>query len=58
MVKRENGDWVARYTAGIHPGTDKAIRKSIYGKTQEEVTMKLRKTLQGCAKEEKKNGKA
>lgn len=53
MAKRENGSgtirqrkdgtWEARYTAGIHPGTGKPIRKSIYGKKQEEVAQKLRK---------------
>ena len=53
MAKRENGSgtirqrkdgtWEARYTAGTHPGTGKPIRKSIYGKSQEEVAKKLRK---------------
>ena len=53
MAKRSNGDgtirqrkdgtWEGRYTVGIHPGTGKAIRKSIYGKKQEEVAAKLRK---------------
>ena len=34
--------WEARYTAGYHPGTGKQIQRSITGKTQREVTQKLK----------------
>ena len=34
--------WEARYTAGTDPGTGKQIQKSITGKTQKEVSEKLR----------------
>lgn len=39
--QRKNGTWEARYTAGYDPGTGKQIQKSIYGKTQKEVRVKL-----------------
>ena len=34
--------WEARYTAGVDPGTGKQIQRSITGKTQKEVSQKLR----------------
>ena len=34
--------WEARYTAGYDPGTGKQIQRSITGKTQKEVTKKLK----------------
>ena len=34
--------WEARYTAGYDPGTGKQIQRSITGKTQKEVTQKLK----------------
>ncbi|MCL2828892.1 MAG: site-specific integrase [Oscillospiraceae bacterium] len=39
--KREDGRWEARYTVGRDPGTGKQVRKTIYGKSQEEVRKKL-----------------
>ena len=38
---RSDGRWEARYTVGRDPGTGKQIRKSVYGKTQQEVRKKL-----------------
>lgn len=35
--------WEARYTAGYDPGTGKQIQKSITGKTQKEVSEKLKR---------------
>ena len=32
----------ARYTEGFHPGTGKQIQRSVTGKTQKEVTQKLK----------------
>lgn len=37
--------WEARYTAGINPGTGRQVQKSITGKTQSEVTKKLKAVL-------------
>ena len=34
--------WEARYTVGFDPGTGKQIQKSVSGKTQKEVTQKLK----------------
>ncbi len=34
--------WEARYTEGIDPGTGKQIQRSITGKTQKEVSQKLK----------------
>lgn len=34
--------WEARYTAGYDPGTGKQIQKSVTGKTQKEVSQKLK----------------
>ncbi len=39
--KRDNGRWEARFVAGHDPLTGKAIRKSIYGYTKNEVREKL-----------------
>lgn len=39
--ERSDGRWEGRYTLGTDPGTGKPIRKSIYGKTQQEVRKKL-----------------
>ena len=39
---RPDGRWEIRYTAGIDLGTGKPIRKSLYGKTSEEVVKRLR----------------
>ena len=39
--QRKDGTWEARYTAGYDPGTGKQKQKSIYGKTQKEVRVKL-----------------
>ncbi len=39
---RPDGRWEIRYTAGVDPGTGKLIRKSLYGRTSEEVARKLR----------------
>lgn len=40
--QRKDGRWEARYTVGHDPATGKQIQKSIYGKTQGEVSKKLR----------------
>ena len=40
--QRKDGTWEARYCAGRNPKTGKVIRRSIYGKTQREVAVKLR----------------
>ena len=40
--KRADGRWEAIYSLGNDPGTGKLIRKSVYGKTAEEVALKLR----------------
>ena len=40
--KRKDGRWKARYIAGRDPETGKQIRKSILGKTQAEVRLKLK----------------
>ncbi len=37
--------WEGRYTIGVDPGTGKQIQKSITGKTQKEVTQKMRTAL-------------
>ena len=39
--QRKDGTWEARCTLGRDPGTGKQVRKSIYGKTQQEVRKKL-----------------
>lgn len=39
--KRKDGTWEARYTAGVDPRTGKQIQKSVYAKTQKEVSKKL-----------------
>lgn len=40
--QRKDGRWEARVTVGRNPSTGKQIQKSIYGKTQAEVSRKLR----------------
>ena len=39
---KEYSYWEARYTAGYDPGTGKQIQRSITGKTQKEVSQKLK----------------
>ena len=39
--KRSDGRWEARIVTGIDPGTGKAIRRSVFGKTQKECRQKL-----------------
>lgn len=48
--KRSDGTWEARFVSGHDPATNKAIRKSVYGKTQKEVREKLTKAI--CAVDE------
>lgn len=43
--KRANGTWEARYSAGRNMITGRQIRKSLYGKTRNEVLEKLQKAL-------------
>lgn len=45
IYKRDDGRWEGKYTLGRDPGTGKQIRRSVYGKTQKEVTQKLQKAL-------------
>lgn len=45
IYKRADGRWEGKYTLGRDPGTGKQIRRSVYGKTQKEVTQKLQKAL-------------
>lgn len=40
--QRSDGRWEGKYTVGRDPGTGKQIQKSVYGKTQAEVRIKLR----------------
>lgn len=40
--QRKDGTWEGRATVGIHPGTGKPVRRSVYGKTRDEVAEKLR----------------
>ena len=40
--QRKDGRWEARITLGHDPATGKQVQKSIYGKTQTEVSKKLR----------------
>ncbi len=40
--KRSDGRWEARVTVGYDPKTGKQIQRSVYGKTQKEVTQKMR----------------
>ena len=37
--------WEGRYSTGFHPETGKQVQKSITGKTQKEVSQKLRAIL-------------
>lgn len=45
-IRKANGKeytyWQARFTVGYDPGTGKQIQRSIYGKTQREVSQKLK----------------
>lgn len=41
--QRSDGRWEGMYTVGYDPGTGKQIRKSIYGRNQQEVRRKLAK---------------
>ena len=41
ITQRADGRWEGRYTVGRDPGTGKQIRKSIYGKTQQDVRRRL-----------------
>lgn len=53
IVTRNGGKyeyWEARYTAGYDPGTGKQIQRSITGKTQKEVTQKLKAVLSSLDK--------
>ena len=43
--KRSDGRWEARYSLGFDPKTGKQIQKSIYGKTQKEVSQKLNQVI-------------
>ena len=40
--QRKDGTWEARFTAGVDPVSGKTIRRSVYGKTSQEVAEKLR----------------
>ena len=42
IVKRSDGRWQGQYVSGRDPETGKLLRHTIYGKTQQEVTEKLR----------------
>ena len=39
--QRPDGTWEARFVTGHDPGSGKAVRKSVYAKTQKEVRQKL-----------------
>jgi integrase len=39
--QRPDGRWEARCTVGTNPGTGKAIRKSVYGSSQQDVRKKM-----------------
>ena len=43
--QRSDGTWEARFVTGHDPGTGKAIRKSVYAKTQKEVRQKLAQAI-------------
>lgn len=42
IKQRKDGRWEARVTIGRDPATGRQVQKSIYGKTQTEVSKKLR----------------
>lgn len=42
---KEYSYWEARYTAGYDPGTGKQIQRRITGKTQKEVSQKLKAAI-------------
>ena len=39
--QRPDGRWEGRYSAGFDGGTGKQIQRSVYGKTQKEVRLRL-----------------
>lgn len=43
--QRADGTWEARFVTGHDPGTGKAIRKSVYAKTQKDVRQKLAQAI-------------
>ena len=43
--RRADGRWEARFTVGINSKTGKEIRKSVYGKTQNEVRKKMTEAI-------------
>ncbi len=43
--QRPDGTWEARFITGHDPGTGKALRKSVYAKTQKEVRQKLAQAI-------------
>ena len=43
--RRTDGRWEARFTVGINSKTGKEIRKSVYGKTQNEVRKKMTEAI-------------
>lgn len=42
ITKRKDGRWEGRHTSGVNPATGELIRHSVYGKTQKEVSVRLR----------------
>jgi len=44
--QRPDGKWEGRYYAGVHAGTGKPIRKSVYADTQSEALRRLRQITQ------------
>ena len=48
--QRSDGTWEARVTTGHNPGTGKAIRRSVYGKTQAEVRKKMTEIISSVDK--------
>ena len=43
--QRPDGTWEARFVVGHDPGTGKAIRKSVYAKTQKEVRQRMAQAI-------------
>lgn len=52
--KRSDGRWEAIIVVGTNPGTGKAIRRSVYGKTQKEVKDKKQSILEQVKNEDYK----
>lgn len=50
--KEDKGLWEARFVTGVDPKTGKAIRKSVYGKTQKEVRQKMTEAVASLDKGE------